>query len=139
MRIQCITTFDITATGVRSNFNANRIPFQDLTGRIISDMTSWTHSRNQQRNWETINQLISLRCLPHDITTPRRDQQEDVTVWKFEFEVDDITMISAGTDDLGLLKQDCRGIPMITGLDETPGQIAYLDPNHNIVFNCDPR
>jgi len=138
MRIRCITTFDITATGVRSNFNANRIPFQDDTGAVIDSMAAWTRSRNQQRNWETINQLISLRCLPEAITIPTQDSRDGVETWQFEFEVLDVNMICQQHNDLALLKRDCAGIPMITGLSETPAQIAYLDPDHNIVFLCDP-
>jgi hypothetical protein len=137
MRIKCITTFDITATGVRSNFNANRIPFNDNTGQLISDIESWTHSRNQQRNWETINQLISLRCLPHSITDPSRDLHDGIATWRFDFEVEDPATISLQEYDLALLQQDCQGIPMITGLGETKSQLHFLDPGHNILFDVD--
>jgi hypothetical protein len=139
MKIRCITTFDITPTGVRSNFNANRIPFSDDQGNLIDDSAAWTRSRNQQRNWETINQLIALRCLPHSITDPEPMIHDSIRTWQFEFEVDDISMISQQGEDLALLKQDCRGIPMITGLGETARQIAYLDPDHNIVFAAASR
>lgn len=137
MRIKCITTFDITATGVRSNFNANRIPFQDAAGNTIDSIESWTRSRNQQRNWETINQIMALRCLPHNISQPLRDTHDGIQTWCFDFEVDDVTMISITGTDLALLKKDCQDIPMITGLDETAPQIACLQPNHNILFELD--
>lgn len=139
MKIRCITTFDITATGVRSNFNANRMPFQDDAGNDITDIGTWTRSRNQQRNWETINQLISLRCLPHSISLPQRSSHDGITTWTFDFEVEDVSMISDQEDDLVLLKKDCQDIPMITGLSETPGQTHCLDPDHNIIFDADPR
>ncbi len=139
MRIKCITTFDITATGVRSNFNANRIPFSDAQGQVIDSIGSWTRSRNQQRNWETVNQLIALRCLPHSITDPISQLHDGIRTWQFEFEIDDPTMISQQGNDLALLKQDCRGIPMIVGLDETPQQVSFLDPDHNILFDIDLR
>lgn len=137
MRIRCITTFDITATGVRSNFNANRIPFQDAVGKSITDINSWTRSRNQQRNWETVNQLIALRCLPHDISPPTRSQHDGINTWSFDFIVDDVSMISRENQDLALLKQDCEDIPMITGLDETAAQLSSLRANHNILFELD--
>lgn len=137
MRIRCITTFDITATGVRSNFNANRIPFQDAVGESVTDIETWSRSRNQQRNWETVNQLIALRCLPHDISQPIKSQHDGINTWSFDFEVDDVSMISREGQDLALLKQDCEDIPMITGLDETAAQISLLRPNHNILFELE--
>jgi hypothetical protein len=139
MRIRCITTFDITATGVRSNFNANRIPFQDAAGTPITDIQQWTRSRNQQRNWETINQLISLRCLPSDITMPEKITHDGVETWSFEFDIEDATMIASADHELGSLKSDCNGIPMIMGLDETANQTSCLDPDHNIVFEVQSR
>lgn len=139
MRIRCITTFDITATGVRSNFNANRIPFRDAAGNNITDIQQWTRSRNQQRNWETINQLISLRCLPSNITIPKKSTHDGIQTWQFEFDVDDAAMISDSTHELGSLRSDCQGIPMIMGLDETANQTSCLAPDHNIVFDVRSR
>lgn len=139
MRIKCITTFDITATGVRSNFNANRIPFHDSAGNAITDIEQWTRSRNQQRNWETINQLISLRCLPTGITTPVKSTHDGIQTWQFEFDIDDATMIADSNSELGSLRSDCQGIPMIMGLDETTNQTSCLEPDHNIVFEIQSR
>jgi len=129
-RIQCRTAFDITATGVRSHYRESRIPFQDDTGGSITDLVSWNRARNQQRNWETLNQIISLRCLPERISVPQRRDN----LWTFDFEVPGLSSISAGDDDLGLLLQDADSIPMITGLDEPMGLDATLSPGHNIWF-----
>lgn len=134
MRVRCRTTFDITVTGVRGNFNANRLPFQDHTGREISDESAWHRARNQQRNWETINQLISLRTLPHSITDSRRVAVTDVAMWEFEFTLDQDTALARGDDVFGSARTDCRGVPMITDLEETPGQIALLEVDRNIWF-----
>jgi hypothetical protein len=129
-RIQCRTGFDITATGVRSHYRENRIPFRDDAGHDITDISSWTRARNQQRNWETINQIISLRCLPERIAMPQRSSN----CWTFDFEILSLSSISAGDDDLGLLLQDANGIPMITGLDEAMTLDAILKPGYNIWF-----
>lgn len=106
------------------------MPFRDEAGHDITDPASWTRARNQQRNWETINQIISLRCLPESISLPQSHDHE----WWFEFEISDLATISVGDGDLGLLIKDAQGTPMITGLDESPGAAAVLQPGHNIWF-----
>jgi hypothetical protein len=125
--IKCKTLFDITATGVRSYFKESRIPFQDQAGHFIKDMPSWTRSRNQQRNWETINQIISLRTLPEDITAPVKDRM----IWQFEFSVPDLSSIGDSTDPVKLLKNDADGVPMILGLDEKENTIPYIVSHGN--------
>jgi hypothetical protein len=90
------------------------MPFNDDNGTVVSDTQSWNRSRNQQRNWETINQLIALRTLPEDISVPQR--QGDT--WTFSFCIPGTS--SALDIDLQSLLDDCDGVPMITGLDEQP-------------------
>lgn len=126
MRIKCRTRFDITATGVRNSFYKNRAADAD-TGQ-------WTRSRNQQRNWETLNQIISLRALPMNITEPRKTKKDKKTVWEFEFEVDQPATLGTDTDPLGILQADCRDVPMLTGLEEDPGLNGVLIVNTNIDF-----
>jgi hypothetical protein len=123
-QIRCQTQFDITATGVRSYFTESRLPFQDNVGRKIEDLKSWTWSRNQQRNWETINQLISLRTLPENITVPRLNKH--IQQWEFEFDVLNIESISLDSDPVGALIRDCHDVPMILGLLESPGTHPVL-------------
>ena len=118
-RIACTTKFDITATGVRSHFKETRMPFVDSSGEKIIDQMSWTRARNQQSNWETINQVISLRTLPENISDPVYDKQTET--WGFEFDVINIESISLDTDILGALLRDCNGVPMILGLYESKG------------------
>jgi hypothetical protein len=115
-RIHCCTLFDITATGVRSHYKESRIPFHDETGQLIQDQLNWTRSRNQQRNWETINQLISLRTLPENISTPIYNTS--TLAWEFEFDVVNIESISLNDNLVGGLLRDCVGVPMILGLTE---------------------
>lgn len=134
MRITCTTTFDITATEVRSNFQAHRIPFQDATGRIIDDLAVWQHARNQQRNWETINQIISLRVLPTNISTPMVNTKDGIKYWTFDFEIDQSAALEINEDPVGELKRDSRDVPMITGLDESPAGYSTLVPDANVFF-----
>ncbi len=130
-QIQCRTLFDITATGVRSHYRESRIPFIDDVGQHITDLTTWNRARNQQRNWETINQIISLRCLPERIGIPRHSEQG----WLFEFEVPNIASVERDGDDVGWLRHDATDIPMIIGLGENTGVDAMLRPGINIWFD----
>ena len=136
-QIKCKTLFDITATGVRSNYNSSRIPFTDETGKIISSLDLWQRSRNQQRNWETVNQIISLRTLPYDITDPVKSSDG---CWEFEFTIDSIEAVSTSNNVVGALLQDANGVPMILGLDETLTNRHVLCPfaeDTNIWFTVD--
>lgn len=134
LTVRCRTDFDITATGVKSNFHRNRIPFTDSAGTTISDMSAWHRSRNQQRNWETINQIISLRTLPEEITVPERIQEHGRRRWQFSFQISNAGDIALGEDPVGLLKQDCFDVPMLIGLDEETQERPFLVPDHNIIF-----
>jgi hypothetical protein len=134
IRLRCYTYFDITPTGIKSHFKASQIPVKTTTGFTINNMQDWHHARNQQRNWETINQIISLRTLPVDITYPVTVEDNGNKIWEFEFTVEQPTAIQLGTDDLGALYYDCNGVPMLTNLDETNQSSDVLLPKTNIVF-----
>jgi len=128
--ILCKTRFDITATNVHGQMSHANMPFTDAAGKSVTDTRSWNRSRNQQRNWETINQIISLRALPQEITEPRRDSGW----WSFRFKLEQMGQIELNNDPVGALIEDCRDVPMITGLDEDPDIGTTLDPDTNIVF-----
>lgn len=134
MRVRCRTTFDITVTGVRGNFNHSRLPFTDQSGTLIKDEGDWHRARNQQRNWETINQLISLRTLPHSITMSRQIEVTDIPMWEFDFNIDQDTAFARGDEMFGSLKIDCQDVPMIVNLNEAHGQIPMLKLDSNIWF-----
>lgn len=139
MRVRCWTTFDITITGVKSHYSINRLPFRDRQGTAVDSAAAWHRARNQQRNWDTINQLLSLRTLPHSITDSVCDTSGEVKIWSFEFSLDHDDAFAQGDDIFGSLIVDCKNVPMITGLTETPGQVALLDPGHNIGFQQIPN
>lgn len=114
MQIRCRTTFDVTQTGITGHFKPSQIPFKDRAGNNIVDLATWNRSRNQQRNLETITQLLQLRTQIFDVTVPA----EDNGYWTFEFAVEFDGIYQQDQDLFGILKQDCNGVPMITGIDE---------------------
>lgn len=131
IRIKCTTLFDITVTGVKNRFHRTRLPFADSTGFNIASDKDWQRSRNKQSNWETINQVISLRTLPENITNPLRIKNR----WEFEFTVPDLSSIERNGDPVAALKDDCSNVPMITGLDEAVVDGQTLTPGINIWFD----
>jgi hypothetical protein len=127
MKIQCQTLFDITATGTTGHIKPSRMPYKDLAGTQITDVESWNRSRNQQRNWETVTQLISLRTQVTGVIEPKKIKN----CWQFEFEVENENLFTIGTDRLAVLKEDCAGVPMLTLLDESAeiGTVLAVDTN----------
>jgi hypothetical protein len=134
MRIQCQTLFDITATGTTGHIKPSRMPFQDASGTLITDIESWNRSRNQQRNWETVTQLISLRTQVNDLMVPGRIND----CWQFEFEVDNENLFHDNNDPLAVLKEDCAGVPMLTGLNESTQTSGQFVVDQNIWFTIVP-
>lgn len=133
MHIQCRTIFDITQTGVTGNYRPQQIPFRDRVNNLIQDQTTWHRARNQQRNLETILQLLSLRTQIFDITEPVHDKG----YWSFDFSVEFDGVYQLGTQLFGTLQQDCDGVPMLTGLDErhiTQSVLTVSGSQQNIWF-----
>jgi hypothetical protein len=130
--IRCETRFDITATGVLGQYrNDHMLSSRESPG---SHNSQWMRARNQQRNWDTMNQIISLRCLPYDIQLPRREGD----FWLFEFSIDNLASVCDQPGDLEYLRRDAHGVPMIVGLEETQQidpMIQTLCPNANTVFS----
>jgi hypothetical protein len=108
------TLVDITATGVTRS--------QDL-----DDI-----KRNQQRNWETLLQCISIRTQPQHIQAPVRSTVIDIgitefgdfytgeqQVWAWSWAVEGAGVYDLSNKPLGGLMQDLEQVPIITGLEET--------------------
>ena len=133
MRIQCQTLFDITATGVTGHFKPSRIPFPDATGATINSEAKWNRARNQQRNWETVTQIISLRTQV-DFIPPVQNND----TWTFEFEIANDQLFANDQDPLAVLKTDCADVPMITGLNETALNDTILIIDKNTWFTIVP-
>jgi len=135
MRFTCKTLFDITATGVTGHYKSSRIPFNDSVGNSIEDELSWNKARNQQRNWETITQLISLRTQISRLQSPKKDNN----TWSFEFETETPYVFGPEENPTEMLLSDSAGVPMLIGLDNNKN----LDPvlivdgdNQNIWFSA---
>ena len=135
--VRCRTLFDITATGVRNHTSNSRLPFQDQAGQSVETDHDWVRSRNQQRNWETLNQILALRTLPEHTTVPEIQHTDQGRQWHFEFEIPNLSSISEGDRPMSLLLHDCEAVPMITGLTETvqlAPELRTQDPDVNIWF-----
>ena len=135
MKFACQTLFDITATGVTGHCKVTRMPFQDYAGQVIFDSESWNRSRNQQRNWETLTQILSLRTQLFDLTTPIQDQTG--TRWMFEFETETDGVYGPESDPVSVLRADAVGVPMLRELNNDPDIDTILvteGPRQNIWF-----
>ena len=137
MKFSCFTLFDITATGVTGHYKQSRIPFKDQSGASIDSESAWNHARNQQRNWETIQQLISLRTQINNATPPVKQEQG----WYFEFETDTPDVFGTANNPVAILVQDADLVPMLTGLTEHKNASPTLHtqgPKQNIWFKQAP-
>jgi len=119
IKVKVHTHFDITVTGVTGHYRPTRASFCDRAGHEINNSDSWNRARNQQRNWETLTQLISLRTQVSDVVEPVLNQEK----WYFEFTTE-TEVFNDGTDPVGVLKADSDGVPMLTLLDNR----ADIDP-----------
>lgn len=134
-KVICYTLFDCTPTGILNHAKLSQLPLQDRLGQNIGTQADLTRARNQQRNWETLTQLIGLRTQatvllePKIITDPtvalfglnRRSSK----IWTFEFSSEFADIYDLHGEPLAALIQDCDGVPLITGLDEG---IENLEP-----------
>lgn len=115
MLFQLLTLVDITATGV-----TRTVPGKEL-------------ERNQQRNFETVLQVLGLRTQPHIARWPKvvdfNDEDTDFyfgemyrgqqRVWVFDFTADQPSAYIDGEGPLSGLERDFEQVPVITGLTET--------------------
>ena len=114
------TTVDITPTGVRRK----------------SDDPDWVLKRNQQRNYDTLMQVLGLRCQPLDVEIQVMQELlefnfEKVWIIKFKVERDDVL----GKEG-ELFLDDVEGVPIVPALTETtpsfPPQFITRGPLKNI-------
>ena len=114
------TTVDMTPTGVRRK----------------SDDPDWLLKRNQQRNYDTLMQVLGLRCQPLDVEIQVMQELlelnfEKVWIIKFKVERDDVL----GKEG-ELFLDDVEGVPIVPALTETtpsfPPQFITRGPLKNI-------
>ena len=130
MSIQITTDFDCRPTGVTGHYRENLLPFTDQLGQSVTNMTTWVRSRNQQRNWETIMQLISLYTQPVRVSQVRAKDQR----WQFEFDTDFDDVFAINDDPVGRLLQACDGVPVINYVEQQ--LTTLLHPGVNIWFDA---
>ena len=137
MKVLCRTLFDCTYTGVTGHFRPHQLPYTTKSGVRLETAEDWNLARNQQRNWESILQIISLRTQPMNIVLPKK--QPDGWHFAFEVEAEGVLSSEIGSDDLAGLTGDCEGVPMVTGLEEAEIVTATLHArgtNQNIWFSA---
>ena len=145
--ISCYVLFDITSTGV---LNRHR-PKIDLE---VQEMQEWMHTRNTQCNFDTIQQVISLRSQPEIVRKPNKidirldtfadfgflyEQNEDEVYpcWSFDFSVQHPSVFDDGMQEVGALYTDCSGVPMLkcnTSWDKLTSMLDTSDEFRNIFF-----
>lgn len=115
MLFQLLTLVDITATGVTRAAEGKEL------------------ERNQQRNFETVLQVLGLRTQPQVRRWPTvlDFAEEDVRyffgemyrgpqrVWKMDFSADHPSAYALGNEPLLGLEKDFEQVPVVTGLQET--------------------
>lgn len=111
-KILCRCLFDCTATGVTGHFKSSRIPFTDKARQLVTDEATWNRARNQQRNWETLTQIISLRTQVMELTEPEFYDG----AWEFEFATETADAYGPEEDPTRILCLDAEGVPMIQNL-----------------------
>jgi hypothetical protein len=130
--IRLLTLVDITATGViRSNGS------RDL-------------ERNQQRNFETVLQVLGLRTQPHIVRYPEVHEidKEDPAIWfgdlyhdapqriwSLYFTADHISAYDNEQGTLEGLRQDFEQVPVVTCLTETAKFILPILHPHGSIKN----
>jgi hypothetical protein len=137
MRIRCKTLFDITRTNVILSRN---LPANTINTEVIKQ-------RNQQSNYNTILQIISLRSQPENITEPKTIKErasewgseytknnKTVTVWTFTFTVHHSGVFHDGISELGNLLSDSDNVPMMIHLDEDVALVPYIS-NKQLLTN----
>ena len=137
MKVLCRTLFDCTYTGITGHLRPQHLPFTTKTGLVIDTAQQWNRARNQQRNWESLLQIMSLRTQPMNVVPPTKHTDG----WHFAFEVEAEGVLGSnfGSDELAGLVGDCEGVPMVTGLDEAEPVAATLHArgaNQNIWFSA---
>lgn len=129
-RIRITTTFDCTTTGVTGNFKAAQLPFRDHAQQLIDNEQSWLRSRNQQRNYETLMQLVNLYTQPMNSSPSTFENNH----WSFEFDTEFDGVFSSGEDSLGLLKTAAHGVPMLKNINSDQIVADVLVPDINVYF-----
>ena len=126
-----ITLVDITNTGVTRNH------------------TDSDKRRDQQRNWETVLQVLGIRAQPTVVEGPITDVVDefvvknlfgdmysgDQRIWAVGISIEHRDVYRRGADQLALLEEDFNQVPVVTGLNETARFILPIFYSHGAIKN----
>ncbi len=116
----CATLIDITKTDIVRHYNEAMPEPKD----------EYELKRNQQRNWQSILQVIGLRSQPMYLSSPIVNPMDDLAVyefgsnfttgkvWSFHFGVEQEGIFDTPSKPGGLLLEDLHNVPIVTGLTE---------------------
>ena len=147
MKIRCSTLFDITHTGVDNHNRTVVWPYVTRTGLTITNQGDLLRARNQQRNLDTIIQVLSMRTQPLNIGDVEILEDQDpgswgfgiiaqpAKVWSFTFEVETPGIWTNDKDELYWLRSDTQGVPMILNLTETVITEPWINSDGPVVAN----
>lgn len=133
-KIEIQTLFDITKTNIVRNYS----PALVKSHPTINTKEEWVKARQQETNWETIIQVISLRSNPVDIKYPNVEKIDLKNfgyhmffglAWKFSFVIETDSVFHDGTNPIGLLLDDMNNVPMISGLNDNVVDCNYFKTN----------
>ena len=116
----------------------------DVTStNVLSNNSSEIRGRNQQRNWETAQQIIGLRTQATIVAVPASPRMVYMDAhhfgayytgqhqcWKFIFEVEQQDVFGGIDDPVKLLRIDFDSVPIIKNLEETvdlPDAMFYTE------------
>ena len=142
--ITCYTLFDITQTNVPNRQRPE----------VDREIDEWRYKRNTQSNFDTIQQVISLRSQPEVLRKPKKElirfdeftefgflfeQQDNETYpcWAFDFTIQHPSVFYDGVNELGSLYRDCDNVPMLrcgTEWNKLPTHLDSSDELRNIYF-----
>lgn len=135
-KVICYTLFDCTPTGILNHAKISQLPIWDQLGNKIETQADLARSRNQQRNWETLTQLIGLRTQATILMKPKMLADPSLAllglnrrcsrVWTFEFSSEFADIYDIKGEPLAALTQDCDGVPLITGLEEGMENLEHV-------------
>ena len=136
----CVTLIDITKTNVVHHYSKG----------ISESEADYNIKRNQHRNYQTMLQVIGLRCQPMFLSDPVMYPDEDLTdfeqafgsnyitgnVWAFNFGVEQEDIFLSSKGPAGLLIDDLHNVPIVTGLLENVDiDIAIIDTIGSVFRN----
>jgi hypothetical protein len=142
-KVECHSLFDITDTGINGHTRNIAFPITDKNGNQIMTSAELNRARNQQRNFDTLLQLIGLRTQIFSIESPKVCSTPlfpGKKCWQFSFEIEDNAQWLVDRDEFWVLKQDSDSTPMITGLTEDPDLDPILNAtgtSPNIIYHAE--